>query len=132
MKLFLLSFSLLMLFGSCVVDPLTGPQSSIGTPPPNFYLKQNYPNPFADTTTIEYGVPSTGGTQSNVSIVIYDPLREPVRTLVNNSTHPAGVFKTKWDGTNKNGIQVAPGTYSIDMQGYSPQTVIIRILAIKK
>lgn len=132
MKFFLMSFSMAMLFGSCFVEPTTGPQTSIGTPPPEFFLKQNYPNPFIDTTTIEYGIPATGGSGSNVSIVVYDPLREGVRTLVYNSSHPAGVFKTRWDGRNKNGIQVPSGTYSIEMQGFSPQTVIIRVLAIKK
>ena len=131
MKLLFFCFSSLVLFGSCVVDPLTGPQTSIGTPPPDFYLKQNYPNPFTDTTTIKYGVPTSGGTASTVTIIVYDPLREPVRTIVNNPSHPAGVFKTKWDGRNRNGINVPSGTYTIEMQGYTPQSVIIRILAIK-
>ena len=131
MKLSLFCFSLLFLSASCVFDPTTGPQTSIGTPPPDFYLKQNYPNPFTDTTTIEYGVPTSGGSASTVTVIVYDPLREPVRTLVNNSAHPAGVFKTKWDGGNKSGIKVPSGTYTIEMQGYTPQSVIIRVLAIK-
>ncbi len=121
-----------ILFSSCNIEPTTGPQTSIGTPPPDFFLKQNFPNPFTDTTTIEYGIPVTGGSASNVTIIVYDPLQEPVRTLVSNSTHPAGVFRTKWDGGNKRGIQVPSGTYTIEMQGLSPQTVIIRVLAIKK
>lgn len=132
MKLVLMSFSVMMMFGSCIAEPLTGPQTSIGTPPPEFFLKQNFPNPFTDTTTIEYGVPATGGAASNVSVIVYDPLLEPVRTLVNNSTHSAGVFRTKWDGRNIRGIQVSSGTYTIQMQGFSPQTVVISILAIKK
>jgi hypothetical protein len=125
-------FMLLFFFSSCNVEPLTGPQTSIGTPPPDFYLKQNYPNPFSDTTTIEYGVPSTGGSSSSVSIIVYDPLQEPIRTLVNNSSHPAGVFKTNWDGRNKRGSIVSSGTYTIEMQGFTPQTVVLRISAIKK
>jgi hypothetical protein len=132
MKLLFVCFSVMVLFGSCIGEQLTGPQTSLGAPPADFYLRQNYPNPFTDTTTIEYGVPSTGGSASNVSIIVYDPLLEPIRTLVNNSTHPAGQFKTKWDGANKRGIQVPAGTYSIEMQGFSPQTVILRIIAIKK
>ncbi len=132
MKLALLSFSVMMMFGSCITEPTTGPQTSIGTPPPEFFLKQNFPNPFTDTTTIEYGVPSTGGSASNVSVIVYDPLLEPVRTLVNNSSHSAGVFRTKWDGRNSRGIQVSAGTYTIQMQGFTPQTVVISILAIKK
>lgn len=132
MKLTLIIFSTAILFGSCVNEPLTGPQTSLGSPPPEFYLKQNYPNPFTNTTTIEYGVPTTGGSSSNVTITVYDPLQEPVRTLVSNPSHPAGVFKTKWDGGNKHGIQVPSGTYTIEMKGFTPQITIIRILAIKK
>lgn len=132
MKHLLFIFSVTLLLGSCIAEPTTGPQTSIGTPPPDFFLKQNFPNPFADTTTVEFGVPVTGGASSNVSITVYDPLLEPVRTLVNNSSHPAGVFRTKWDGKNSRGIHVSSGTYTIEMKGYIPQTTIIRILAIKK
>ncbi len=122
------SFFLLM---SCAVET-TGPQTSIGNPPPEFYLNQNFPNPFSDTTSIKYGVPATGGTASTVSIVVYDPLQEPIRTLVYNSKHGAGEFTTKWDGRNTRGIQVPSGIYTIEMTGLSPQTVVLRITAIKK
>lgn len=132
MKQALFIFSIAMLFGSCIAEPTTGPQTSIGTPPPDFFLKQNFPNPFADTTTVEYGVPVSGGTSSNVSVIVYDALLEPVRTLVSSSSHSAGVFRTKWDGKNSRGIRTSSGTYTIEMKGYIPQTTIIRILAIKK
>lgn len=130
--LFLCASVLFFLLLSCNIEPTTGPQTSIGTPPPDFFLKQNFPNPFTDTTAIEYGVPVAGGSSSTVTITVFDPLQEPVRTLVSNTSHPAGVFRTKWDGRNKRGVQVPSGTYTIEMQGYTPQSVIIRILAIKK
>ncbi|MFA6456993.1 MAG: FlgD immunoglobulin-like domain containing protein [Bacteroidota bacterium] len=132
MKKELFCLLVVILFSSCLKEPTTGPQTSIGAPPADFYLRQNYPNPFVDTTTIKYGVPISGGTASTVTIIVYDPLREPVRTLVNNNAHPAGGFATKWDGRNSRGIQVPSGTYTIEMQGFTPQTVIIRITAIKK
>lgn len=132
MKLTLFIFSLALLFGSCITEPTTGPQTSIGTPPADFFLKQNFPNPFIDTTTIEFGVPSSGGPSSNVSVIVYDALMEPIRTLVSNTRHPSGVFRTKWDGKNSRGGQALSGTYTIEMKGYIPQTTIIRILAIKK
>lgn len=132
MKLLLLSFSVLFLFGSCINEPTTGPQSSIGTPPPDFFMEQNYPNPFKDTTVVKFGVPVSGGSSSSVSIVVYDGLMEPVRTLVSNSSHPAGVFLARWSGINSRGVQVPAGTYTIEMKGYIPQATIIRVLAIKK
>ncbi len=132
MKFSLLIFSITLLFGSCVGETTTGPQTSIGTPPPDFFLKQNFPNPFADTTTVEYGVPSSGGSSSTVSIIVYDQMEQPVRTLVSNSNHSAGVFRTKWAGNNIKGIQAPAGTYTIEMTGYTPQSSIIRIIALKK
>lgn len=132
MKLSLFIFSTVFLFGSCIGEPVTGPQTSNGTPPADFYLKQNYPNPFTDTTSIDYGVPLSGGSSSTVSIIVYDQLNEPVRTLVNNSRHNAGQFTTKWTGNNSRGIQAPAGVYTIEMIGYTPQTTIIRIVAVKK
>ncbi|NUN70080.1 MAG: hypothetical protein HUU02_10260 [Bacteroidetes bacterium] len=132
MKVLLFSFSVFFLFGSCVNEPTTGPQTSIGTPPADFFMEQNYPNPFQDTTTVKFGVPVSGGASSNVSIVVYDGLMEPVRTLVSNTSHPAGVFLAKWSGMNTRGIRMPAGTYTIEMKGYIPQATVIRILAIKK
>ncbi len=119
------------LFLSCNIDPTTGPQIGNGTAPPAFYLKQNYPNPFSDTTTIDYGVPATGGSNSFVSVIVYDNFQQEVRVLASGNMAPNN-YSTKWDGENKRGIQVPSGTYTIEMKGLSPQTVIIRVLAIKK
>lgn len=132
MKSLLLAVSVVLVFSSCTKEPTTGPQTSIGNAPPDFFLKQNFPNPFIDTTAIEFGVPISSGASSAVYIVVYDPLLEPIRTLVSNSSHPAGVFKTKWDGKNYRGINVSSGLYIIEMKGYIPQSTIIRITAIKK
>lgn len=132
MKLFLSAFAILFIFGSCINEPTTGPQTSIGTPPADFFMDQNYPNPFSDTTKIRFGVPNSGGSSSNVSIIVYDGLMSPVRTLVSNTSHPAGVFEAKWSGNNAKGVQVPAGTYTIEMKGYVPQATIIRILAIRK
>jgi hypothetical protein len=114
-------------------ETVVGPQASTVTAPPAYYLKQNYPNPFIDTTTIEYGVPLTGGSYSFVSIIVYDRYRQQIRILVNNGSHsPGSGFLTKWDGKNSKGVTVASGLYIIEMLGYTPQTTILQITAIKK
>ncbi|MBW7886836.1 MAG: hypothetical protein H3C35_00570 [Bacteroidetes bacterium] len=110
----------------------TGPQSGTGTAPPAFYLNQNYPNPFTDTTTIEYGVPSSGGSSSLVSVIVYNQFQERIQNLVYNTSHTAGSFKTKWFGDDTRGNKVPPGIYIIELKGYSPQAVVLRITAIKK
>ncbi len=116
-------------FVSC--ELVTGPQTGNGTIPPVFFLNQNYPNPFKDTTTIKYGVPSTGGSNSLVTIIVYDLFRNEMRSLVYNSSNPPGTYTTLWDGLDDKGMSVPSGLYIIEMQGYTPQTTILRITAIK-
>jgi hypothetical protein len=113
-------------------EPITGPQVGSGPIPPTFFLNQNYPNPFIDTTNIEYGIPITGGSNSLVTIVVYDLFKKEMRTLVDNYYHPPGTFQTKWDGLDSKGIAVPSGLYVIEMKGYTPQTTILRITAIKE
>lgn len=110
----------------------TGPQVGSGPIPLAFALYQNYPNPFADTTQIKYDVPFTGGSNSLVTIVVYDLFRNDIRILVNNSSNPPGAYTTKWDGLDYKGIAVPSGLYIIEMRGYTPQTTILRITAIKE
>ena len=133
---------IIILIQSCIIpvllvqvsckEPITGPQLGIGPIPATFFLNQNYPNPFIDTTTIKYGIPSTGGSNSLVTIVVYDLFKKEMRTLVDNYYHPPGTFQTKWDGLDSKGIAVPSGLYVIEMKGYTPQTTILRITAIKE
>ncbi|MEW5799246.1 MAG: FlgD immunoglobulin-like domain containing protein [Bacteroidota bacterium] len=125
-----LLFCTVGLFYSCT-ETTTGPQTGYGPAPPNFYMKQNFPNPFVDTTTIDYGIPNTGGSNSEVSIRVYDRFQQEVRTIVFNYSHNPGTYKTKWDGKNNQGVVVPKGVYVIEMRGYTPQATIIRVVAIK-
>jgi len=74
--------------------------------PVAFALGQNYPNPFNPTTNIQYDIPKA----SDVKIVIYNILGQPVRTLVNERKEAARHYIT-WDGKNDQGVTVATGTY---------------------
>jgi len=74
--------------------------------PTAFALGQNYPNPFNPTTNIQYDIPKA----SDVKIVIYNILGQPVRTLVNERKE-AAKYNVVWDGKNDQGITVATGTY---------------------
>ncbi|MBC8376402.1 MAG: T9SS type A sorting domain-containing protein [FCB group bacterium] len=47
--------------------------------PDAYTLNQNYPNPFNPSTTISYGLPTSG----HVSLVIYDMRGSTVSQLVN-------------------------------------------------
>lgn len=69
--------------------------------PNNFNLKQNFPNPFNPSTTIQYTVGNlpTGqaGTQF-VSLKVYDVLGNVVATLVNEEQH-AGVHSVNFEAS---------------------------------
>ena len=126
--LFILFFSVLLF--SC--SPSTvGPVSSSGTIPPNFFIDQNYPNPFTDSTWIPYGVPSTGGQSEFVSLLVFDRFNNPVRTLAYNPHHPFGSFTAIWDGRDDEYKRVPPGIYVIELYGSSPNTYISRISAVR-
>jgi hypothetical protein len=81
-----------------------------GQVPAEFALSQNYPNPFNPTTTLSYSLPKS----TQVSIVVYDLLGSPVKTLVNEA-QSAGSFQVVWNATNDLGVQVPSGNYIVKM-----------------
>lgn len=76
------------------------------TIPTQYELSQNYPNPFNPTTSLSYSLPKAGP----VTIMVYDLLGTPVKTLV-NETKDAGTYTLVWDATNDLGQQVPSGNY---------------------
>jgi len=74
--------------------------------PEIFTLKQSYPNPFVDQTTLEYSLPE----QEFVELDIYNVLGQRVRTLISEEKE-VGFHRVVWDGTNDVGDPVASGIY---------------------
>ena len=77
-------------------------------------IKQSYPNPFTNFTTIEYDVPS----DQNVVIRIFNIRGQIVKTLVDEDKSP-GYYSIVWDGTNDSGDEVSSGVYFCQM--YTPK-----------
>ena len=75
--------------------------------PYSYSLKNNYPNPFNPTTTIEYSVAEI----SDVNISIYDASGRFVKNLVSSQHVPGDDYQVNWNGTNENGTTVAAGMY---------------------
>jgi len=73
---------------------------------PVFSLKGNYPNPFNLRTAIEFSLPEV----SDVTISIYNLLGEEV-DIISQTRLPAGDHVVYWDGTDRNDVVVASGTY---------------------
>ena len=76
------------------------------TPPKEFKLEQNFPNPFNPTTRIQYQVSSI----SEVTLKVYDILGSEVATLVSEEQQ-VGYYEVKFNSTN-----IASGMYIYRLQ----------------
>ncbi len=74
--------------------------------PHSIELEQNYPNPFASSTAIQYKV----NKPVDARIKIYNILGQEIRELKSGWLN-AGVYEIIWNGTNNCGNKVAPGIY---------------------
>ncbi|HEX2983830.1 MAG TPA: FG-GAP-like repeat-containing protein, partial [Ignavibacteriales bacterium] len=82
--------------GSVSVKPIT--QNA----PDNYFLDQNFPNPFNPTTTFRFGLK----TESNVDLKIYDILGREVAVLIQNTRMKPGEYDITFDAS-----ALASGTY---------------------
>lgn len=95
---------LIMMGGS--LDEATGVDPD-ETPVHANALFANYPNPFNPTTTIRYSIQAS----THVSLRVYNPAGQLVRTLVDATRSPGAVQPVVWDGMNDAGQAVASGVY---------------------
>ncbi|MFL2542526.1 MAG: T9SS type A sorting domain-containing protein [Candidatus Latescibacterota bacterium] len=75
--------------------------------PRDYYLGENFPNPFNPSTSIRYALPKKGSAR----LTVYDVLGRKVRTLVDDDKHRAGYFTAVWDGHDDDFHAVASGMY---------------------
>lgn len=73
--------------------------------PKEYFLFDNYPNPFNPTTNIQYSIPSN----ELVTLKVYDILGREVATLVNESK-TAGSYSVNFNASSAGG-GLASGTY---------------------
>lgn len=81
--------------------------------PSSYKLEQNYPNPFAEKTEIEF----SSQTHEQLTLKIYDILGREVKSF---SVHPNlynNKYRIGWDGTNNNGSKVSSGIYYYRLTG---------------
>ena len=79
-----------------------------------FALEQNYPNPFNPSTTINYGVASTG----HITLSIYDITGRLVATLVDGEVS-VGPHHVVWNGVDDMGMPVSAGIYIYSLRSES-------------
>ena len=84
--------------------------------PDNYFLMQNFPNPFNPITNIEFVMPDRG----RVRLTIYDMLGKSVRSLLNMDLN-SGLHNVIWDGTDNQGDLLSSGCYFYQMKVVYPQ-----------
>ena len=75
--------------------------------PSNFYLSQNFPNPFNATTTIQFSLPKT----SYITLNVYNSTGELVSTPL-AETLSTGVHRIEW-----NADEFPSGVYFYKLSG---------------
>ena len=75
--------------------------------PSEFYLSQNYPNPFSDKTTIKFCVAYKG----KVKLEVFNPEGEMIKTLLDEEKE-AGTYEAE---LNASGL--CEGTYVYQLKG---------------
>jgi len=77
--------------------------------PRGFLLRQNFPNPFNPSTTIQFELDAVKA-QADVDLSIYSLRGKRVRTLV-SGTLDKGSHVVHWDGTDDRGTPLPSGVY---------------------
>ena len=81
-------------------------KNSLDVMPSNYFLSQNFPNPFNPVTTLKYDLLKNG----LVNITIYDILGNVINQLV-NEVQNSGFKSVQWNATNNQGQPVSAGVY---------------------
>jgi len=84
----------------------TGVGTASGAVPSEYFLSDNYPNPFNPSTTISFGLPE----KASVCLSVYDISGRLVRTLARTDLN-AGEYRILWDSRDDAGSAVPSGVY---------------------
>ncbi len=79
--------------------------------PREFWVAQNFPNPFNPETEISYELPK----DAHVTLTVYNLLGQRVKTLVDES-QGVGRHNVRWGGRDDSGEEVASGVYFYKIQ----------------
>ncbi len=91
--------------------------------PQHVSLKQNFPNPFNPSTTIEFGIP----TQGFVSLTIYDVLGQEIVKLVHSELSP-GTYTYQWGGKDAASNPVETGIYFARISSAGSEQIVKMML----
>ena len=86
-------------------------------------LQQNAPNPFNSQTVIAYTLPEP----SSVQVDVFALTGQRVAVL-RQGLQPAGHYRLRWDGRDRQGQPVASGVYLYRLA--TPEGVLVRKLTL--
>lgn len=75
--------------------------------PVAFDVKQNYPNPLSDATSIEFAIYAA----SKVRLEVYNLAGQHIQTLIDNQNLQMGAHTAVWNGNDANGRKAVSGMY---------------------
>jgi hypothetical protein len=87
--------------------------------PKDFFLSQNFPNPFNPNTNFFYSLPKKGV----VRLTVYDLLGREVRTLLHKGVQ-AGTHSGFWNGRDKDGAAMPSAIYIIRLESQNQNQAI--------
>ena len=96
-------------WGNSAIYKWTGPPLSAENEiesPNTISLKQNFPNPFNPTTSIEFSLPVA----ADVQLIVYNVLGQQVAKLINDQ-RSAGIHSVLWNANDSNGMKLSSGIY---------------------
>jgi len=92
--------------------------------PVDLRLRQNYPNPFSQSTRIDFEIPKYHeGISVPVLMRLYNTSGQVVKTLVSMDMEP-GRYSIAWDATKDDGTRVADGIYLLEMRAGDERKVM--------
>ncbi len=105
----------LELMAEMILHDLTSSEDVEARPiPSDHVLLQNYPNPFALSTTVRYGIRE----ESYVILKVFNVAGQFVKTLVDGPKEP-GFWTVDWDGTDARLREVSSGVYFLRLAVFS-------------
>ncbi|MCK4571309.1 T9SS type A sorting domain-containing protein [candidate division WOR-3 bacterium] len=83
--------------------------------PIRYELSQNYPNPFTNTTTIQYAISKT----THVKLSVFDVSGRLIKVLA-EGVHNPSYYNVNWNGKDNSGRKVSQGVYfyRLEAKGY--------------
>lgn len=87
-----------------------------------FLLSPVFPTPFSASAEIRFNLPE----EDLVRIDVFDFQGRRVRTLLNDSSLPAGEQSVRWNGRNDRGLEVAGGIYFLRVNTQKNGSKVVR------